>query len=124
MKSPVFAFAFAFAAALALAAPSQAEESHAIHVQDADVQVFVREVARIADVTMIVDPRVSGSFSVSAEGLTREALLDLFVTTLKSQGVAARPSVGGAYRVFPLSDLNRRSTVLTVLPSAAEAQSL
>jgi general secretion pathway protein D len=107
----------------ALAAPPAESQATArtISLQDADIRTFIEEVSRATDVTMIVDPRVQGSVSVSIEGLSREDVLRVFVTTLRTQGVAATPSVGGAYRVYPMGDGGRHQSAARAA-SAGEAR--
>lgn len=81
-----------------------------ISLQDADIRTFIEEVSRATDVTMIVDPRVQGTVSVSLDGLSRDDVLRVFVSTLRAQGVAATPSVGGAYRIYPMGEGGRHQS--------------
>ncbi len=96
----------ALAAASIACAPAAAATSELIapiNAQDTDVRVFIQEVARLTDLTVIVDPGVRGTVSVTADApMTRDELLRLFVSTLRASGVAAVPSIGGAYRIFPI----------------------
>ena len=96
----------ALAAASIACAPAAAATSELmapINAQDTDVRVFIQEVARLTDLTVIVDPGVRGTVSVTADApITRDELLRLFVSTLRASGVAAVPSIGGAYRSFPI----------------------
>lgn len=94
------------AASVACATPVAATEPRLIapiHAQDTDIRTFIQEVARLTDLTVIVDPGVRGTVSVIAESpMSREELLRLFVATLSASGVAAVPGVGGVFRIFPI----------------------
>jgi general secretion pathway protein D len=99
----------ALAGAPAAAIASQASP-RAISLQDADIRQFIEAVSEATDVTMIVDPQVQGTVSVSIDGLSREDVLRVFVAILKTQGVAATPSVGGSYRIYPMPGAGRHDS--------------
>ena len=85
-------------------------------VRDMDIHAFIQQVARLTDMTFIVDSRVSGTVAApDAEQVAKDELLDVFVSTLRASGVSAVPSVGGAYRIFPAADqVQRTSAALSV----------
>lgn len=99
------------------AAPAN-EPQAVLNARDMDIQVFIQQVARMTDMTFIVDPRVHGTVPAIAEApASKEALFDLFVSTLRANGVAAVPSVGGAYRIFPADDQVERTSARNALMS-------
>jgi general secretion pathway protein D len=96
-----------------LAAMAETQLIAPIHAQDTDIRVFIQEVARLTDLTVIVDERVRGTVSVTAEApMSREEMLRLFVATLRASGVAAIPSVGGAFRIVPIESSVQRSSLV------------
>jgi len=99
-------------AALALAATSlaswpaqvqaQAQERQVLNVQDADIRAFIQDVSRTTGTTFIIDPRVRGTVSVTSNGpLSRNELFEVFLSTLRANGLVAVPTAGGAYRIAP-----------------------
>lgn len=120
MKSLVLALSVIALSAGSASAASAPLQTRAISLQDADVRTFIEAVSEATDVTMIVDPSIRGTVSVSIEGLSREDVLRVFVSTLKAHGIAATPSVGGAYRVYPMAVSSHRETLAAL--TALEAR--
>lgn len=95
------------AAVLALqplaAAPVMAQESRqTLNVQNADIRAFVQDVARTTGRTFIVDPAVTGTVTVSSpRPLTRAQLFEVFLSTLRANGLVVTPTSSGAYRISP-----------------------
>ncbi|WP_334164692.1 type II secretion system secretin GspD [Phenylobacterium sp.] len=91
----------ATAAPLSLPAPAAAQEQ-VLNLQDADIRVFIQDVARATGRTFIVDPRVQGKVTVaSQEPLSRAELFDVLMSTLRANGLVAVPTGTGAYRIAP-----------------------
>ncbi|HVI34466.1 type II secretion system secretin GspD [Phenylobacterium sp.] len=91
----------ATAAPLCAPAPVAAQEQ-VLNLQDADIRVFIQDVARATGRTFIVDPRVQGKVTVaSQEPLSRAELLDVLMSTLRANGLVAVPTGSGAYRIAP-----------------------
>jgi general secretion pathway protein D len=83
------------------ARPARAQEQ-VLNVQDADIRAFIQDVGRSTGVTFIVDPRVRGTVSVTSNGaLSRSELFEVFLSTLRANGLTAVPTGGGAYRIAP-----------------------
>jgi general secretion pathway protein D len=81
--------------------PAAAQE-HVLNLQDADIRVFIQDVARATGRTFIIDPRVQGKVSVaSQEPLSRAELFDVLMSTLRANGLVAVPTGSGAYRISP-----------------------
>lgn len=91
----------ATAAPLCVPAPVAAQEQ-VLNLQDADIRVFIQDVARATGRTFIVDPRVQGKVTVaSQEPLSRAELFDVLMSTLRANGLVAVPTGSGAYRIAP-----------------------
>jgi len=88
----------ALAGMLASALPAQ----QTINLRDADVRAYIQDVARATGRTFIIDPRVQGKVSVVSERpLGREAYFELFLSTLRANGLVLQPAAGGAFRIAP-----------------------
>ena len=88
------------AAAPALARVPQARQT--LNVQGADIRAFIQDVARITGRTFIVDPSVTGTVTVSSERpLNRAELYEVFLSTLRANGLVVIPTSSGAYRIAP-----------------------
>lgn len=82
------------------AAPLQAQQT--VNLRDADVRAYIQDVARATGRTFIIDPRVQGKVSVVSERpLGRDAYFELFLSTLRANGLVVTPASGGAFRVQP-----------------------
>lgn len=87
-------------AALVLATPLSAQ--HSLNVRDADIRAFVQDAARVTGQTFIVDGRVTGKVSVVTDRpLSRSEYFEVFLSTLRANGLVAIPMRGGGYRVQP-----------------------
>jgi len=88
----------AMALALATAAPAQ----QALNVRDADIRAFIQDAARVTGRTFIIDSRVQGKVSVVTDRpLSRSEYFEVFLSTLRANGLVAVPSAGGVFRVQP-----------------------
>ncbi|WP_380877398.1 type II secretion system protein GspD [Sphingomonas sp. DBB INV C78] len=89
------------ALALALAAPVPAQQM--LNLRDADIRAFIQDAARVTGRTFIIDPRVQGKVSVVTDRpLSRAEYLEVFLSTLRANGLVAVPTSGGSFRVQPL----------------------
>ena len=88
-------------AALFAATPATAQ--YTLNVRDADVRAFIQDAARAMDRTFIIDSRVQGKVSVVTDRpLSRSEYFEIFLSTLRANGLVAVPVRGGAYRIQPL----------------------
>jgi general secretion pathway protein D len=86
--------------ALVFAQPIAAQ--HTLNVRDADIRAFVQDAARVTGQTFIVDGRVNGKVSVVTDRpLSRSEYFEVFLSTLRANGLVAIPIRGGGYRVQP-----------------------
>ena len=86
------------------AAPAFAQSSprQTLNVQGADIRAFIQDIARTTGHTFIVDPRVTGTVTVTSDrALSRSELFEVFLSTLRANGLVVSPTASGAYRVSP-----------------------
>ena len=97
--------AAALIAAQGLAAPAVVlaqEARQTLNVQGADIRAFIQDIARSTGRTFIVDPAVTGTVTVSSDrGLTRTQTFEVFLSTLRANGLVVTPTSSGAYRISP-----------------------
>ena len=92
--------AMALALAAPLASPVLAQQT--LNVRDADIRAFIQDAARVTGRTFIIDNRVQGKVSVVTDRpLSRSEYFEIFLSTLRANGLVAVPAPGGAYRIQP-----------------------
>lgn len=85
---------------LAAVAPAVAQERQTLNVQGADIRAFIQDIARLTGRTFIVDPAVTGTVTVSSDRpLTRAQTYEVFLSTLRANGLVVIPTNSGAYRI-------------------------
>jgi general secretion pathway protein D len=97
---------FTFAAAVALASVSAgpAWSQHVLNLREADIRAFIEDAARVTGRTFIIDPNVQGKVSVVTQRpLSRAEYFEVFLSTLRANGLVAVPSAGGSFRIQPLA---------------------
>jgi general secretion pathway protein D len=91
------------AAALACAAPALAQTT--LNVRDADIRAFIADAAKVTGRTFIIDARVQGKVTVVTDRpLSRSEYLEVFLSTLRANGLVAVPTANGAFRVQPIDN--------------------
>ena len=81
---------------------AQAGARQTLNVQGADIRAFIQDVARMTGRTFIVDPAVSGTVTVTSErALSRTELFEVFLSTLRANGLVVTQTGSGAYRISP-----------------------
>ena len=79
--------------------------SIAYDVRDADIRAFIADAAKVTGRTFIIDNRVQGKVTVVTDRpLSRSEYLEIFLATLRSNGLVAVPSANGAFRVQPIDN--------------------
>ncbi|WP_406568404.1 type II secretion system secretin GspD [Alterisphingorhabdus coralli] len=92
----------AASAALCFSAPAPVYAQHVLNVRDADVRAFIADAAEVTGRTFVVDSRVQGTVSVVTDRpLSRSEYFEIFLSTLRANGLVAVPTSGGAYRIQP-----------------------
>lgn len=98
-----FKLSLMLAAALVSATPAPAVAQYTLNVRDADIRAFIQDAARITGRTFVIDGRVNGKVSVVTDRpLSRSEYFEIFLATLRSNGLVAVPGPNGAYRVQPI----------------------
>jgi general secretion pathway protein D len=97
------AFVVGGVASITLEAPRAfAQEAQVLNVQNADIRAFIQDVARMTGRTFVVDSRVTGNVTVtSTKPLSRIEVFEVFLSTLRANGLVAVPAGNGAYRIVP-----------------------
>ncbi|WP_332654221.1 type II secretion system secretin GspD [Brevundimonas sp.] len=84
------------------ATPVRAQAGQTLNVQGADIRAFIQDVARSTGRTFIVDPAVTGTVTVTSDRpLSRAQLFEVFLSTLRANGLVVTPTSSGAYRISP-----------------------
>lgn len=87
------------AIALATAAPGQ----QLLNLRDADIRAFIQDAARVTGRTFIIDQRVQGKVSVVTDRpLSKSEYFEVFLSTLRANGLVAVPTGNGGYRIQPI----------------------
>lgn len=84
------------------ASPVLAQSGQTLNVQGADIRAFIQDIARSTGRTFIVDPAVTGTVTVTSDRpLSRAQLFEVFLSTLRANGLVVTPTASGAYRISP-----------------------
>ena len=85
------------------AAPVAAQTT--LNVRDADIRAFIADAARVTGRTLIIDQRVTGKVTVVTDHpLSRSEYFEIFLSTLRSNGLVAVPTANGALRIQPIDN--------------------
>jgi general secretion pathway protein D len=97
------------ALALALAAPAIAQTT--LNVRDADMRAFIADAARVTGRVFIIDGRVQGKVTVVTDHpLSRSEYFEVFLSTLRANGLVAVPTGNGALRIQPIDNAAQAPT--------------
>jgi general secretion pathway protein D len=89
--------------ALATGAPTISLAQQVLNLRDADIRAFIQDAARVTGRTFIIDARVAGKVSVVTDRpLSRSEYFEVFLSTLRANGLVAVPTGNGAYRIQPV----------------------
>lgn len=93
-------------AAVAVLAPlAGAQAQTALNVRDADIRAFIADAAKVTGRTFIIDNRVQGKVTVVTDRpLSRSQYFEVFLSTLRANGLVAVPTARGALRVQPVDN--------------------
>ncbi len=96
-------FGLIAAIALAGATPTISLAQQVLNLRDADIRAFIQDAARVTGRTFIIDARVAGKVSVVTDRpLSRSEYFEVFLSTLRANGLVAVPTGNGAYRIQPV----------------------
>lgn len=100
-RHPIRAALMIGTALVASAVPAAAQ--HVLNVRDADIRAFIADAARVTGRTFVVDGRVQGRVTVVTERpLSRSEYFEIFLSTLRANGLIAIPLQNGSYRIQPI----------------------
>ncbi|HEX7855971.1 MAG TPA: type II secretion system secretin GspD [Sphingobium sp.] len=103
-RSLLLAGAMSLAVAGPVASPAGAQQT--LNVRDADIRAFIQDAARVTGRTFIIDARVQGKVSVVTDRpLSKSEYFEIFLSTLRANGLVAVPSPGGAFRIQPVEGI-------------------
>lgn len=86
--------------AISLAAAAQAQQT--MNVRDADIRAFIADAARVTGRTFIIDARVAGKVTVVTDHpVSKSQYFEIFLSTLRANGLVAVPTTNGAFRIQP-----------------------
>ncbi|MBA3577679.1 MAG: type II secretion system secretin GspD [Sphingomonas sp.] len=89
-------------AALMLAVANPVGAQYTMNMRDVDVRAFVQDASRVTGLTLVVDSRVNQKVSVVTQrSLSRSEYFEVFLSTLRANGLVAIPIRGG-YRIQPV----------------------
>jgi general secretion pathway protein D len=95
------------AMALASLAPTIVLAQQVLNLRDADIRAFIQDAARVTGRTFIIDARVAGKVSVVTDRpLSRSEYFEVFLSTLRANGLVAVPTGNGAYRIQPVDGVS------------------
>ena len=90
---------FAMAAMLAMPG-TPASAQHVLNLRNADVRAFIQDASRVTGRTFVIDPAVSGTVTVVTDRpLSQSEYFEVFLSTLRANGLVAVPTAGGALRI-------------------------
>lgn len=96
-------FSFATGIALVLAAPATAQTT--LNVRDADIRAFIADAAKVTGRVFIIDGRVQGKVTVVTDRpLSKSEYFEVFLSTLRANGLVTVPTANGALRVQPMDN--------------------
>ena len=90
---------------LALSLAAQVHAQTTLNVRDADIRAFIADAAKVTGRTFIIDSRVAGKVTVVTDHpLSRSEYFEIFLSTLRANGLVAVPTGNGALRVQPIDN--------------------
>ncbi|WP_299328446.1 type II secretion system secretin GspD [Parasphingopyxis sp.] len=77
-----------------------ASAQHVLNLRNADVRAFIQDASRVTGRTFVIDPSVSGTVTVVTDRpLSQSEYFEVFLSTLRANGLVAVPTAGGALRI-------------------------
>lgn len=85
---------------LSAAYAQSSPQTHVLNLKDADIRAFIEDISVTTGKTFIVDPRVTGTVTVSSrDKLSKTEIFRVFQDVLRVRGFTAVPTQTGAYRI-------------------------
>ncbi|WP_235973866.1 type II secretion system secretin GspD [Parasphingopyxis marina] len=97
-----------------IAAPlAPVSAQHVLNLRNADVRAFIQDASRVTGRTFVIDPAVSGTVTVVTDRpLSRSEYFEVFLSTLRANGLVAVPTAGGALRIQPTANAAAQPTAV------------
>ncbi|MFC3052772.1 type II secretion system secretin GspD [Kordiimonas pumila] len=90
-----------------------ASEGQVLNYNDADIRVFIDDIAALTGRTFIIDPRVKGKVNVvSSEQVSAEGVFQTFLSALRVNGFTVVPTASGAFKIVPDDVAGQDSTLV------------
>ena len=87
---------------LAITLVTAAHAQQTMNVRDADIRAFIADAARVTGRTFIIDARVQGKVTVVTDHpVSKSHYFEIFLSTLRANGLVAVPTTNGAFRIQP-----------------------
>ena len=103
MKQPFLTTGLALALAAQL--PGAASAQTTLNVRDADIRAFIADATKVTGRVFIIDSRVQGKVTVVTDHpLSRSEYFEIFLSTLRANGLVAVPAGNGAFRIQPIDN--------------------
>ena len=90
-----------------VAAPlnAHAQSDSGLNYQNADLRVFIKDIAQETGLTFIIDPQVRGKVDIFSQSrVDRDSLIEILKSVLKINGFTAVPLASGGYKIIPLEE--------------------
>ena len=101
------------ALALSLLVVPALSAQYTVNMRDVDVRAFANDAAKVTGLTLVVDGRVNQKISVvSQRSMSRTEYFEVFLSTLRANGLVAIPIRGG-YRIQPIEGAASQPTRVT-----------
>ena len=73
---------------------------HVLNLRNADIRAFIQDASRVTGRTFVIAPDVNGTVTVVTDRpLSRSEYFEVFLSTLRANGLVAIPTAGGALRI-------------------------
>lgn len=83
-------------------AQASGQDGQILNYRDADIRVFIDDVAQLTGRSFIIDPRVRGEVNVvSSASLSPEGVFQTFLSALRVNGLTVVPMSSGAFKIVP-----------------------
>ncbi len=96
--------------AFALTPSAQAQDS-GLNYQNAELRVFIKDIALETGLTFIIDPKVRGKVNIFSKArIDRDGLIEILKSVLKLNGFSTVPLQAGGYKIVPIDVALRDNT--------------
>ncbi|MCH1569605.1 MAG: type II secretion system secretin GspD [Alphaproteobacteria bacterium] len=102
------AFAVLLSALLVAPMSGNAQGNSGLNYQNADLRVFIKDIALETGITFIIDPRVRGKVDIFSQSrVDRDSLVEILKSVLKINKFSAVPLASGGFKIVPVDEAMR-----------------